>query len=41
MNELEQRQDLAACYRLMAHIGVEDKMIFQPPFGYYDAESGR
>jgi gluconate 2-dehydrogenase gamma chain len=21
-----------------AHIGVEDKMIFQPPFGYYDAE---
>lgn len=22
-----------------AHIGFEDKMIFQPPFGYYDAEA--
>lgn len=21
-----------------AHLGVEDKMIFEPPFGYYDAE---
>lgn len=24
-----------------AHISVEDKMIFQPPFGYYDAEAMR
>ncbi|MBI4907717.1 MAG: gluconate 2-dehydrogenase subunit 3 family protein [Acidobacteria bacterium] len=23
------------------HIGVEDKMIFEPPFGYYDAEGTR
>jgi gluconate 2-dehydrogenase gamma chain len=22
-----------------AHIGFEDKMIFEPPFGYYDAEA--
>jgi len=22
-----------------AHIGLEDKMVFEPPFGYYDAEA--
>jgi hypothetical protein len=24
-----------------AHIGFDDRMSFEPPFGYYDAEAGR
>ncbi len=24
-----------------AHLGVENRMIFQPPFGYYDAEAAK